>query len=181
MDGLIIRVDDVSENTNHYDLEKSCEFLNREIGAKIIWCINLYSKRANGSVYPDLPLKDKSLEYLCDVDQGYVRTRPSWIDVASHGLIHAKHGELSRDAQLISIKTSCSMLRTYKFAPPFMSYNEDTKDICFQNGIELIDGIGWKSMESEPLDKDHRLWYFHQWRMDYRRVVDWVHGSQVVA
>ncbi len=181
MDGVIVRVDDVSTNTDLYDLEDACKFLNKELGAQIIWCVNLYSKRANGSVYPDLPLKNKSLEYLCDVDQGFSKCLPSWVDIASHGLIHAKHGELSRDAQIMSIKTSCSMLRTYKFAPPFMSINEETKKICFENGIELIDGNGWRSMETEPFDQEQRLWYFHHWRMDSKKVKEWLRVSKIVA
>lgn len=181
MDGLIFRVDDVSPNTDMADLNESAKFLYETFGGKIWYCVNLFSRESEyGSVYPNLPMRGRGFEYFCDVDRLLDSSDiPGFVDVVSHGLLHAEHGEMDRQAQYLSIMTSCNYLNTRIFVPPFMSYNRVTSEICSDNGIELIDGNGWKSMETEPCDLFSKLWYFHPWRMNYSRIKEWVNACKV--
>lgn len=180
MGGITIRVDDVSPNTDMAELNDVARYLRDHLDAKVIYGINLFAKATpSGSVYPDLPMRGREFSYFCDVDRLFDPYIPRFIKVASHGLIHAEHGKLSRETQMFSILVSCSYLNTKIFIPPFMSYNDDTKDICESNGIEMIDGVGWGSMEKEGFDGTHKLWYFHPWRMNLASVRKWVNASKV--
>lgn len=178
---LIIRVDDVSPNTDLYDLNRACEFLNKELGAEIWYCVNIFAKKAEGTVYPDLPMRGRGIKYFVDVDKaiGGDFCVPGFVRLASHGLIHAEHDQLPDMAQYISIMISCNILNTKIFVPPFMAFDELTKKNCKANGIEMIDGIDWKSMESYPYDANHKKWYFHHWRMDFEKIKEWVNASKV--
>ncbi len=184
MSKLVFRVDDVSPNTDMADLNKTAEFLNREFGAEVWYCVNLFSKTAPlGSVYPDLPMRNKPLNYFMDVDKiwdyRFNSVRPSYIKIVSHGLIHSNHGEMSAGAQELSIVTSCRFLNTDTFVTPFTSWDENTEKICKQHGITLINGEGWKSMESEPFYSGHDKWFFHPWRINYTQIRDYINASKV--
>jgi hypothetical protein len=179
---LIIRVDDVSPNTEIYDLNLAAHYLKNELGAEIWYCVNMFAKNTPGSVYPHLPMRGRGINYFCDVDKVYGdRNFPDFVKVVSHGLIHAEHGELEKQTQYFSIMTSCNFLNTKIFVPPFMSYNSNTKEICDFNGIELVEGGGWKSMETEKFDPSFDRWYFHHWRMDFKKIEDWVRASKIDA
>lgn len=182
MERMIIRVDDVSPNTDIHDLNHACHYLKNELNAEIWYCVNMFSKKTPGSVYPHLPMRGRGLNYFCDVDKVFEdRNFPDFVKVVSHGLIHAEHGELDKQTQYLSIMTSCNFLNTKIFVPPFMSYDSNTKEICDMNNVQLIDGKEWHSMEMEKLNTSHKLWYFHHWRMDFKKVKDWVDASKVVA
>jgi hypothetical protein len=84
------------------------------------------------------------------------------VNVASHGLIHLDHSRVGYDAQEMNILTSCNLLKTNMFIPPFNRYNEDTVKICEKNGIELLVG-GWKSLKFNEYDPEHEKWYLHPW------------------
>jgi len=180
MGGVIIRVDDVSPNTDMAELNDVARILRDELGAKVIYGINLFAKATKlGSVYPDLPMRGREFSYFCDVDRLFDPYIPRFVKVASHGLIHAEHGKLSYETQQFSILVSCSYLRTKTFIPPFMSFNDDTRKICAENGIELIEGSGWGNMEKEEYDGNHKQWYFHPWRMKLKDIRKWVNASKV--
>lgn len=178
---LIIRVDDVSKNTDFVDLNKACQILHEKLGAEIWYCINIFSKKAKGTVYPDLPMKGRGLKYFVDIDNAESGefSIPSFVKIVSHGLIHAEHALLQEEAQLMSIMLSCKYLETDVFVPPFISFNETTEKICKENNIKLIDGIGWKSMELYPYEPEIKNWYFHHWRMNSKQVEDWLNVCKV--
>lgn len=171
--GLIFRVDDVSVNTDIRTLLRMANSLEKEFpGSEMWWCINIFCKTApSGSVYPDLPLRGRDKEYFAEVDRMLPIThiRNGYVKFVSHGLFHADHGQLSFDAQLFSIVSSCRILKTDIFVPPFTNWNSETERVCSQNKIRLVRGReeGWKSLESEPFDPAHDKWFFHAWRFTF--------------
>lgn len=169
--GLTFRNDDVCANT---DIDKlHTEFYEpiheKYPQATILSCVTLFSKKSeNGAVYPDVPFKDKPLEYFLSVDRflGDYKA-PSYVTVASHGTWHFDHSSLSREVQYCSIISSCVILKTRIFVPPFNRYNADTEAICNENGIILARlSDGWKSLEHATFNKSYDNWYFHSWRWE---------------
>lgn len=167
--GLIFRNDDVCSNTDikklHNDFYKPIH--KRYPEAQIYSCVTLFSKESkSGSVYPDVPFKDKPIEYFMDVNRFMGRYEvPDYVTVVSHGTWHFDHSAIPKDVQYCSIMSSCIILKTRIFAPPFNRYNSSTEEICRENGIELLKPEdGWKSLEHNKFDKNHHLWYFHSWR-----------------
>lgn len=176
---MIIRVDDVSPNTDIENLNRASEYLHNELDCKVIYCVNILSKQANGSVYPDLPMRGRGLDYFMNVDTVLSPFRcPPFVQLASHGLLHMEHGLAGRQVQELSILVSCNILKTKMFVPPFMSANDDTIDICSKNGIEVVGGSDWKSAETHPFDGSEK-WYFHHWRMNYEQIKEWVNVGKI--
>lgn len=181
---MIIRVDDVCANTDFKDLNRCADLLHAELGAEIWYCVNLFSKSSgDGAVYPGVPLRGKNIKFFYDVDLfcNVTYDIPSHVKLVSHGLLHSEHGNMPDGAQELSILTSCNYLKTNIFVPPFMSFDEKTKRICEKNKISLIDGKGWKSMESLEYRDGHDRWYFHHWRMPYKQVKEWICAGKVNA
>ena len=80
----------------------------------------------------------------------------------SHGLIHVDHRLLSREAQEMSILTSCSLAKSKVFVPPFNKWNKDSEDICREHNIQLVKfEDGWLCMEYNDFNPDQELWYIH--------------------
>ncbi len=167
---IIFRNDDVSANTNYYQMQEIYSVIkdNFSPDVEIITGVSVYCKRNNtGALYPDLPLKNKTNEYLYDVDAHVIDDGRLTNTIASHGLFHVKHSELLEDAQKMSIISSCKYLKTNKFIAPFNYYNNITEKICFENGIDLINSkYEWKSLEHNDFDSSHKYWYFHGWRFN---------------
>lgn len=170
---LIFRVDDVSKNTNVYNLEKMVKFLNKNFNCEIILCVNpLSSTTTQGSVYPNPPFKDKGKRFFYDVDTAMGSDEILYFakmkncTVVSHGLFHADHSDLQYDAQEMSIVGSCNLLNTDMFVPPFNRFNTTTEAVCNHHEIQLIksDLEGWKSLEFNKYDASSTKWYFHAWR-----------------
>lgn len=168
MDGigkLIVRNDDVNFNTSPTKLGEIYGAIHAILPDAEIWsCITVFAeKNEKGSVYPNVPFKDKDVNWFykrADCVMG--NYRHSLFKVASHGLFHIDHSRVSRETQEMSILGSCAYLNSKIFVPPFNRYNQDTIDICFNNNIEIrIDG--WLSMEHNPFDIGHRMWYLHSW------------------
>ena len=180
---MIIRVDDVSPNTDMYELNLTAEFLYKELNAEIWYCVTLFSRSSFlGSVYPDLPMRGRELEYFTTINNVMANYKfPSFVKVASHGLLHVEHGKLDEQAQMMSIFTSCSFLNTNIFVPPFMSFNQTTLNICEDKGIIIIHPEKWRSMETEKFDASHSHWYFHPWRMELSQVKEWINASKIIA
>jgi hypothetical protein len=123
------------------------------------------------SVYPDLPLKDKTLDYFFYVDKAKSEESLSEYDfdnmtIASHGLWHFDHTKVGNELKRASIITSCQLLSTDVFVPPFNRWDEEMARICSENGITMIrsEQEGWKSFEHNKFDESHKFWYFHSWR-----------------
>lgn len=84
------------------------------------------------------------------------------IQIASHGLVHVDHRLLSREAQELSIVTSCSLLKAEVFVPPFNKWNKDTDDVCREHGIKLVKfEEGWKHLGFHPFSPEFHNYYFH--------------------
>lgn len=172
---MIFRNDDVCANTTNLKMQEIYGVIKDLFPyAEIMTCASIYCVRnpvyaGSGALYPDLPLKDKSNEYLYTVNAHIIDDGRLTNTVASHGLFHVKHGDLPEEAQKMSIIGSCSYLRTKKFVAPFNSYNEITQKVCDDNGIELITAkYDWKSLEHNDFDSNHKYWYFHSWRWDIK-------------
>ena len=175
---MIFRLDDISPNTNLAELEQQVSLL-RDYG-QVILGVNLFSKRnEEGSVYPSPPFRSRPQEYFYDVNQimslssiGLLISMEGVL-VASHGMIHARHDELHRDAIEMSILTSCNILRTRIFIPPFNLISPDVESVCAENAISLVrndEKTTWRSLETENLDRSHEHWYFHPWRVSLNRL-----------
>lgn len=166
---LIFRIDDVSANTDLSALRKMIKTLKDMFVCEVWACVTIMSRGTYvGSVYPDVPFKDKPVEYFYDVNHYFT---PSYTElgydrVASHGLFHIDHSKFQYDAQQMSIVSSCKILGADLFVPPFNRWNQTTEAVCKHYGIHLIKSEmeGWKSLEYEPFNLKQHLWYFHPWR-----------------
>lgn len=164
---IVFRDDDISANTD-FDNMEGCYKVIKELfpDSAIISGVNIISRgNKNGSVYPNPPFKKNKVDWFYNVDKFIqVEDLPKTI-IASHGLIHVDHSRINHDAQEMSILSSCSMLGTKIFIPPFNKFNEDTLKICEDNKIEiLLTSHGWRSLEYNKFDKNLSKWYFHSWR-----------------
>ena len=135
--------------------------------AVIVSAVSLFCKEnTKGSVYENVPFKNNPVKWFYNTDR--IITELGKIPksvIASHGLYHVDHSKLSFDAQEMSILGSCKYLNTNIFVPPFNKTNDDTVNICLDNGIEIYHkSQGWKNIEYENFDATHKYWYFHSWR-----------------
>ena len=162
---IIFRNDDVNANTDPQQLKDIYDVIDDFPGeVQILSAVSVFSRYSDdGAVYPDSPFKSNPIDWFYDVDQ--VVGNMTIYNVASHGLFHVDHTQLTRDAQEMSILGSCSFLETRTFVPPFNKWNEDTQDICRENNISLVGpGQKWLSLEFNDFDPNHKHWYFHSWR-----------------
>lgn len=164
---LIIRNDDVNPNTQQGDLADIYSTIHSIFPNVEIWsAVTVFSDfNTKGSVYADVPFKNKDINWFYkNVSAAVINYHlPTYLKIVSHGLFHIDHSATSRGTQEMSILGSCAYLNTNIFVPPFNRYNQDTIDICFDNDIEIrIDG--WLSMEHNPFDITHRMWYMHSWK-----------------
>lgn len=164
-----VRIDDISSNTDFTALASMQNALRTRFPCDIWLCMNPFSRRSlEGSVYPKPPFKDQPKEFFYNVNQHLDTSRLSLgqVQVVSHGLFHADHSNLQYDAQEMSIVGSCKLLGANIFVPPFNRFNETTEAVCRHYDIKLVrsDLEGWRSLEHEPFDPSHKLWYFHAWR-----------------
>ena len=174
MDKLIIRNDDVSASS---DMERICEMYDliwARFPEAVVWSgVSVFSRGEAGSVYPELPLFRHPVEWFYNADKVWI-----WIKnygdkhkIASHGLYHIDHSQLSKDAQAMSILGSCKYLKTDVFAAPYGKGDADTEIICRDNNIQLVLlNDKWKSLEFNKFDPSHKHWYFHSWRYDINRL-----------
>lgn len=164
---MIFADHDVNPNTNFDNLE-ACYAVIKELfpDAVIISGVTIIGRNNNiGSVYPNPPFKNNTVDWFYNVNNFIqVADLPKTV-IASHGLIHLDHSRIHSDAQKMSILSSCSMLGTKIFIPPFNKFNEDTLQICEDNKIEiLLTSHGWKSLEHNAFDVNHSKYYWHSWR-----------------
>ena len=94
--------------------------------------------------------------------------------LAAHGLIHVDHRLLPKEVQEISILISASLVKSKIFIPPFNKWNEDTEEVCYEHGIELIKfEDGWLSMEHNKFFDSHNKWYLHAREFDIENFKKW--------
>lgn len=169
MEKIIFRDDDICSNTRFDDLDKIYGLIHTSFPNAEIWaCMTVFSQRNYaGSVYSEIPFKNKDINWFYKKADSILENQPisPLFKVASHGLYHIDHSKVSRQTQEMSILGSCFYLKSKKFVPPFNKFNQDTLDICFDNDIEIVTN-GWKSLEHEKFNPEHKLWYFHSWRFN---------------
>jgi hypothetical protein len=179
--GMIFRNDDVSSNTDIIEMREIYNVLFEEFpSCSIISGVNIFSRSSNnGAVYQDLPLKSKSLDYFLKVNNIYHPPKIYKVTIASHGLWHFDHTKVSKDLKKASIVTSCSLLGTSMFIPPFNKWDDGMDKICQDNGIEMIksDEHGWKSADINEFNPEHNFWYFHSWRWTADRMRDYLKSN----
>ena len=78
--------------------------------------------------------------------------------------MHFAHKRQPYNIQELSIVTSCNLLKTKLFLPPFVEWNNDTEKICIDNGITILGKENWKSLDKEEFNSSHSYWFFHSWR-----------------
>jgi len=169
---MILRVDDYSENTKKDELSIMVgTWLQKFPDSEVMFAVSPISRFSlMGSVYPCVPFKGREKQFYYTANQHlrsihYDKNNSfNFVIWASHGLIHINHSRLSKDAQEMSILTSCSIVDTKIFVPPFNDFNETTEVICKENGITLIKPDGWKSLEHNEVSRDCDFWYMHAWR-----------------
>lgn len=168
------RNDDINMNTNFFELDDIYNAIHDLFPKAEIWsCVTVFS-RANkkGAIYPKVPFKNKPFEYFLEVDRVCDNYKPpKFVKVVSHGLWHLDHTDITTDLQEASIVTSCNLLGTSTFVPPFNHWNTDTEAICKKHDIQLIKSYEnskpnefiWKSLEHNKFDDKYSKWYFHSW------------------
>lgn len=177
---MIFRNDDVNANTDKNKLASIYGAIHSVFPDAEIWsCITLFAgANTKQAVYGDLPIKRHSSNWFYrNADAFMYDYRHPMYKVASHGLYHVDHSKISRGTQEMSIIGSCSYLKTDKFVPPFNKFNQDTRDICFDNGIQLCVGGSWKSIEHEKFDPLHEHWYLHSWRWSANELKEVLSGG----
>lgn len=172
MDGITFRNDDVSANS--IGLNQFYDVIDTKFPDSTIYsCTTVFSKSSNDykqSVYPALPLKNQEFNYFLDVDRceymGNIKFEFPNVQVVSHGLWHFDHTQVESQLMKASIVSSCKLLHTDIFVPPFNRWNAEMELVCAANNITMIksDQEGWKSFEHNKFDPEHKLWYFHSWR-----------------
>lgn len=166
---IIFRDDDINYNTNFYKLYYLYQLISEVFPSSEIWaCVTLFSRQnGRGSVYDEIPFKNKPVPWFYDVDRILERFHILHkVKICSHGLFHVDHSKLHKEAQEMSIISSCRFLKTSVFVPPFNRFNDDTISVCRENGIELIQKDGWRNFEYADFDPSHPKWYFHSWRWE---------------
>ena len=173
MRDLMIRDDDINAYSDLDTIRDVYTIIRKRFSkVRIISCVSLLAKtNGSGNVYPFSPVRGRPTKDLYGVDSVLNKTLTGLGEIASHGLLHIDHSKVSKDAQEMSILTSCNILNTKLFCAPFNGYNSDTLAICKENGIELITNkYKWLSLEFNKFNHNHRAWYFHSWRYDVPRI-----------
>jgi len=177
---MIIRNDDVSPSTDLDRLRDLYEVVKLALPeAKVISGVTLFGvMNSREAVYPHLPLKTKTHKYLYDTNRVLYKYAHVVGEIASHGMFHVKHSELSKDAQEMSIVGSCRFLATDSFIAPFNDYNQDTIDVCVENKIELLTkSHDWKSFEHNDFDSSHKYWYMHSWKWTVKSLREYLNAD----
>jgi hypothetical protein len=167
---ITFRIDDVSANTNLDSLNALIETIRGRIsGARVMLALSPLVHDVSGEREADreraFPRKLSAMSdhrNLFRVKIAGLPTIDGDITIASHGLVHVDHRLMGREAQELSIVTSCSLLDTEIFVPPFNKYNKDTVDVCQEHGLELICfEDGWQHVKYNDFDPSHDLYYLH--------------------
>lgn len=180
---MIIRNDDVNLNTDFMALDEVYAILRDMFPKAELWsCVTLFSRKNNlGAIYPQIPFKNKPFEYFLEVDQICDRyNAPEGVKVVSHGLWHLNHTKIHPELQEASIVTSCNILNTDTFVPPFNAWDKDTERICLAHDIDLVKfEDGWRSIEHNSFNPSYPLWYMHSWMWDINKLVQYFQAPKV--
>lgn len=172
---MIFRNDDVNPSTDLESLHEMYEIIARLFpDAHIVSGVTLFGTwNEKGAIHYDLPLKNKDKKFFYNPNRFLYRHSHVIGDIASHGLFHCKHSELSYDAQEMSIVSSCNFLGVNNFIAPFNDFNDNTIKVCQDNKINLLTNMyQWKSLEYNKFNPDHKYWYWHSWRFTPKQLTE---------
>ncbi|MDP3741893.1 MAG: hypothetical protein Q8R15_01115 [Candidatus Micrarchaeota archaeon] len=174
---ITFRIDDVSVNTPREDaLRLVAAIAEACLTAEIVLAVSPLVHDVSGEVTADRGRAfPRVLNAMSDHRLFFQVARagvPAWVAdlkasrhnvrTASHGLVHVDHRLLGCEAQELSIVTSCSLVKTQTFVPPFNHWNKDTENICQEHEIELIKfESGWRHVRFNAFDPKHDLYYLH--------------------
>ena len=164
MQHIIFRNDDVNPNSNIEDIKAMYMIIRKYFPHAEIWsAVNMIAKTSkDGSCYP--AIKPKDIKFT-DVNLIFDRKHlPDLENIASHGLLHLDHRNVDRDLQKYSILTSCALLNTKVFVPPFWRWNAETNQICEAAGVKLWTEGDWFNIDNGPVRENHLLFCFHSWK-----------------
>lgn len=98
-----------------------------------------------------------------------LRREEGGVEIASHGMVHVDHRLLKRSAQEMSIVTSCALLNTAYFVPPFHKFDERTEAICKEHKFMIIRyDQSYTHLGYHPFDGRKTSYYFHTHDFSYQ-------------
>lgn len=186
MPASALRIDDISVNTDMDDVVRFVEIAADHGIMNVILAISptahtLGEKDHPQRVFPSIynahgtskRFFEPDLIGIPDLSKVHALQRPIVLK-ASHGLIHIDHRLLTKDQQRMSIVISCSLVGSLSFVPPFNKYNEDTLNVCEEEGITLIKfESGWKHVMYNPFTGWRGLYYVHTHDLTPDQLNDW--------
>jgi hypothetical protein len=183
MSGKTFRFDDICTNADmdlHISIAKYIK--EKYPSADILFCVSplvhdMSSMEGKESqrIFPKILNAYSDYRKFYMVDKCGIPKFPDWITGAGHGLIHVDHRLLQKQAQELSIITSCSLSKSSFFVPPFNKWNDDTESICAEHGIKLIKfEDGWLCCEHNNFNPNHNLWYLHAREFTFNSFKDWI-------
>lgn len=186
----VIRIDDISINSNKENLHKLLEIIRNHYQNVIILLAvspmvfdmqkyNTDSSEITERVFPKILNAYSDFRVYYDVEKLGI---PDWLDeivnkyeceLATHGLIHVDHRFLNKDLQEFSIRISASLLSSKIFVPPFNKYNLDTINVCAENRIQLVKWEdGWKHLAYNKFNDDNKKYYVHTHDFSYEKLFE---------
>lgn len=179
---MTFRFDDICINTDMDLVQRMTDYLYDNLYCTIIYGISpLVHRMETGDKVKDQRVFPEILNAMSDY-RNFFKVELAGVPIitdkritkAGHGLVHVDHRLLSREAQELSIITSCSLVGAETFIPPFNKWNTDTLFICINHHINLIQfEDGWKSMEYNKWDDQHKHWYLHSREWTFEKFVAW--------
>lgn len=160
----IFRNDDVNPNSNIEDIKKIYALIKQYVpDAKIYSAINIFAKTSdNGSAYQQIVHNEIDFK---DVDKMFDFSQLPFLEnIISHGVWHLDHKHTDPEVQLYSIVSSCRLLNTNIFIPPFWRWNATTQQICRKNNIKLWVNEPWVNLDDQPFDPSHKFYLLHSWK-----------------
>ncbi len=182
---MIFRIDDVSVNTDIPRLQGLLALINSIMpGEKIMLAVSplvhhmprnlpaLERERAFPRILSAMSDHRKFFE-VKHLGMPITQSSPL-IQIASHGLVHADHRLMGREAQELSIVTSCSLVGARVFVPPFNKWNAHTEEICDEHAIELVKfEDGWRHVNYNKFDPTHERYYCHTHDVTHESLAAW--------
>lgn len=179
---MLVRFDDICINT---DLDAAGAMAKHALdaGHEVMWCVSPLvhdlseaEGEARQRVFPAIFKAMSDQRCFYGVDRlGLPAIPDSRIQLASHGLLHMDHRLLGREAQEMSILTSCKLVGTQTFVPPFNKWNCTTENVCRENKVALVKfEDGWRSMEHNRPGRETGKWYLHSRAFTVEQFKAWV-------
>jgi hypothetical protein len=166
---MLFRNDDINPNSNFKHIKEIYNIIKTKFpNSEIYSCVTILGQTNSlGRVYPQFKLQNHlHLRKFIDVDLVFdLKQLSDLYNITSHGLFHFSHARVSYETQKFSIISSCKLLKTKIFVPPYMEINEETKQICSLAEVELwTDDENWVTLDKEKIDDTHTKYYFHSWK-----------------